>query len=327
MSAGTYPSLLELADGRGGPIRGTLGVSLVLHLCVLMVVTGLSFSRKHERPLTSYEVSLVTLPVPAQVAPSAVEPAPAPASEPASDLPKPPAQTDRASDQQTTTLVEADPAKGKATAPKVAPAPTRQPLPEASESGKQPENPMQDVLRGIVMPPEAPKLGSARPAPASPPGAPTNDPKLEAAQQKLRKDIRSLVDPLTVPTQAVPRDEPKVVATQRDVTKPAMAIQVPGADPGLNQYLALVQNKISSQWVAPPVGLTGQRLQVIIRFRLDRSGTVTDVVIEQTSGNDYYDMAGQRAVLKAGPLPPFPRNVSERSLDAHFSFTVGERAG
>jgi TonB family protein len=302
-------------------------VSLVLHLCVLMVVTGLSFSAKHERPLASYEVSLVTLPVPAQVEPSAVEPAPPPPSEPASDLPKPPAQTDRASDQRTTTLVEADPAKGKAAAPKVAPALTRPPLPEARESGKQPENPMQDVLRGIVLPPEAPKLGSARPAPASPPAAQTNEPKVEAAQQKLRKDIRSLVDPLTVPTQAVPRDEPKVAAKQEDVTKPAMAIQVPGADPGFNQYLALVQNKISSQWAAPPVGLTGQRLQVIIRFRLDRSGTVTDVVIEQTSGNDYYDMAGQRAVLKASPLPPFPRNVSERSLDAHFSFTVGERAG
>ncbi len=319
MSAGTYPSLLELADGRGGPIRGTLGVSLVLHLCVLMVVTGLSFSRKHERPLTSYEVSLVTLPVPAQVEPSAVEPA--------SDLPKPPAQTDSASDQRTTTLVEADPAKGKAAAPKVAPAPTQPSPPEARESGKQPENPMRDVLRGIVLPPEAPKLGSARPAPASAPAARTNEPKVEDAQQKLRKDIRSLVDPLTVPSPTVPLEESKVAARQEEVTKPAMAIQVPGADPGLNQYLALVQNKISGQWAAPPVGLTGQRLQVIIRFRLDRSGTVTDVVIEQTSGNDYYDMAGQRAVLKASPLPPFPRNVSERSLDAHFSFTVGEKAG
>jgi len=319
VSVRTYPNLLELADGRGGTIRGTLGVSLVLHLSILVVLTGLGFSRKYERPLASYEVSLVTLPVPAKVDPSAVEPAPA--------LPNPPAQPRDASDQGATTLVEADPAKGKATAPKVAPTPTRPPLPEPKESGNQPENPMQDVLRGIVLPPEAPKLGTARPVPATPPAAQTKEAKMETDQQKLSRDIRSLVDPLSVPTQAVPRVEPKVATKQEDVAKPATAIQVAGADPGLNQYLALVQNKISSQWTAPPVGLIGQRLQVIIRFRLDRSGAVTDVVIEQTSGNDYYDIAGQRAVLRSSPLPPFPRNVPERALDAHFSFTVGDKAG
>lgn len=315
MSVRPYPSLLELVDGRGRPIRGTLGVSLALHLCVLIMVTGLSFSRRHEQPLSSYEVSLVTLPVPDQVEPPAVEPIP------------PPAQTESPLDPQTTQLVEQDPTKGKATAPKVAPVPTPPPPPEPSESRKHPENPMQDVLRGIVLPPEAPKLGSARPAPTTPPAARPSEAKAELEEQKLRKDIRSLVEPLTVPTQAVPRTEPKVAAVQPDAAKPATAIQVPGADPGFNQYLALVQNKISSQWAAPPVGLAGQRLQVIIRFHLDRSGAVSNVVIEQTSGNEYYDLAGQRAVLKASPLPPFPRNMSEHSLDAHFTFTVGERAG
>jgi hypothetical protein len=54
---------------------------------------------------------------------------------------------------------------------------------------------------------------------------------------------------------------------------------------------------------------------------------VSDVIIERTSGNEYYDLAGKRAVLNADPLPAFPREMADAYLDAHFSFTVGERSG
>ncbi|MEK6618149.1 MAG: TonB family protein, partial [Nitrospirota bacterium] len=77
----------------------------------------------------------------------------------------------------------------------------------------------------------------------------------------------------------------------------------------------------------PQVDLTGRTLQVVIKFRLDRSGVVSNVSVEKTSGNEYYDVAGTRAVLSANPLPPFPREMSDANLDAHFSFTVGEESG
>jgi TonB family protein len=205
---------------------------------------------------------------------------------------------------------------------------------------RQPKIQMQDLLRAIELPPEAPKLGRLSPVPAAPP--------LDRVATS-RQDIAKLLDPLNVPeVQALPpapielsvasiEVPPQVPsrpssqsaeqAATEPIVQPTTGIQVPGIVPGLNRYLALVQSKISSLWVAPQVDLTGRSLQVVIKFRLDRSGNVSHVAIEKTSGNEYYDLAGTRAVLSANPLPPFPQEMSDTNVDAHFSFTVGDQAG
>ncbi|MES4784880.1 MAG: hypothetical protein C4294_02620, partial [Nitrospiraceae bacterium] len=100
----------------------------------------------------------------------------------------------------------------------------------------------------------------------------------------------------------------------------------PGSGPGFNRYLLLVQRLISNGWIPPQVDPTVQSFQVIVKFRLYRNGSIEDVTIEQTSGNEYYDLAGKRAVLSAR-LPEFPAEMPEPYLDAHFSFTVGEQSG
>jgi len=109
-----------------------------------------------------------------------------------------------------------------------------------------------------------------------------------------------------------------------DVT-PATTIQAMGA--GSNRYWALVQQKINSKWIAPPVDLADRFFQVAIRFTMDRSGRVVAVTIERSSGNDYYDNAGRRAVLAADPLPPFPAEMKERQLSPLIYFSVGEQSG
>ncbi|MGH7207069.1 MAG: energy transducer TonB [Nitrospiraceae bacterium] len=326
-----YPSLLSLslAEGRrasfGQQVRGTFAVSLILHLCLLLLITGLRFSSKGERPLASYQVSLVTLPAPSRV----VEPSPVP---PAAKVPPPPAPV------------------AKPLPPK--PIPASPPPREARVAKSRPENLMQDVLRGIELPPEAPKFADLSPARVT---------KVDPPPQKLRKEIDTLLNNLKVPDVPAPTKEPPqeiqerqprpsvakeidkelqklqqptvapaapaVAAKVPELKRPETVIKVPGMAPGFNQYLARVQLKISSQWNAPPVDLTGRPLEVIIRFRLHRSGTVSDVMIERTSGNEYYDLAGKRAVLNADPLPAFPREMADAYLDAHFSFAVGERSG
>ncbi len=325
-----YPSLLSLslADGRrasfGQQVRWTFAISLILHLCLLLLITGLRFSSRGERPLASYQVSLVTLPAPSRV----VEPSPVP---PATKAPPPPAPV------------------AKPLPPK--PVPASPPLREARVAKSRSENLMQDVLRGIELPPEAPKFGDLSPARVA---------KVDPAPQTLRKEIDTLLNNLKVPDvpptkeslqeiqERQPRPsvskeidkelkklqppptapaDPAMAAKVPDLKKPETVMKVPGMASGFNQYLARVQLKISSQWSAPPVDLTGRPLEVIIKFRLHRSGTVSDVIVERTSGNEYYDLAGKRAVLNADPLPAFPREMADAYLDAHFSFTVGERSG
>ena len=97
--------------------------------------------------------------------------------------------------------------------------------------------------------------------------------------------------------------------------------------PGSNVYLAQVRRQISSRWFAPQVDVTAQVYSVVVKFRLHRDGKVSGVGIEKSSGNEYFDDAGKRAVINAEPLPGFPPELKESSFDAHFIFTVGEQNG
>ena len=121
-----------------------------------------------------------------------------------------------------------------------------------------------------------------------------------------------------------PQASPQV--TRASLKNPATKIQAASSGPGANRYLQLVEQLISRQWQPHQVDPTIESFRVIVKFRLYRSGSVRDVMVEQTSGNGYFDDAGKRAVLSAR-LPEFPAEMSDQYLDAHFSFLVDEKAG
>ena len=100
-------------------------------------------------------------------------------------------------------------------------------------------------------------------------------------------------------------------------------LKIPGMPSRFNVYLAQVRRKISSMWAAPPVDVTAQAYHVVVKFRLHRDGTVSGVAVEQSSGNEYFDLAGKRAVVTANPLPAFPADLTESYFDARFTFMVG----
>jgi len=51
-----------------------------------------------------------------------------------------------------------------------------------------------------------------------------------------------------------------------------------------------------------------------------RSGQVTDVKVDSSSGVSYYDRAAERAVYAANPLPPLPPDYRNESLGVHLKF-------
>jgi colicin import membrane protein len=274
------------------PVKRMLAVSLAVHLLFLALMTGIRFTPKVER-LQATQVTLVSLP---QVQPEAAPPPPVEEAPPPS--PKPAAPPARAS------------------APIAAKVPV---MPSIKENVtiKAADNRLREALRGIERPPEAPRLGEYRPVPV-PPVAETKAQEKQPSLSELAKQLEQVQHP-----------QPKaaVASKPKPVAKPVTAIQVSGDESGLSRYLAIVQNKISEQWVAPPVDAANRLYQVVIKFRLHRSGRISDVVVERESGNGYYDDAGKRAVLSVGPLPSFPPYVTEEMLETHFSFTVGEEAG
>lgn len=303
---GTYPIWLdaEVPADSSAPIRRMLVISLVLHLAGLALLTGVRFTPKVER-LQATEVTLVSLPQPQpEAAPVQPAPQPVPKVEKAEPLPPPPPKP------------VIPPLRASA------PVASKEPvLPSLKETMtvKAPDNRLQDALRGIERPPEAPRLGDYRPVPVPAP---------PAVESRAREKSPSLSD-LARQLEDVQRPQPKpaVVSKPKPAAKPATTIQVSGDESGLSRYLAIVQSRISAQWVAPPVDVANHSYQVVIKFRLHRSGRISDVVVERESGNGYYDDAGKRAVLSVGALPPFPPYVAEDVLETHFSFTVGEEVG
>ncbi len=307
-------------------LKRTLVLSLVLHVVVLLVAVGLRLPQQGERPLTSVEVSLVSLPTPVRQAEAAK-----------------PVESAKISD------------------PKPAPAPLSKTMTASTAPSAAPPRgeKRRDMLQDLQLPPDAPKFGDLSPATKSVaqpqqaakvldiPHVPdvAQDPvakipqrstvsddldreleeelkKIKQFQPAAKLDIPKEVKPSETSIKPVPQQEMKIPA----VKTPDTTLRISGTA-GSNPYWARVQSIISSQWEPPPVDMVGQTYTMIVKFRLQRDGTVKDVVVQQSSGNAYFDMAGQRAVLRPRVLPAFPADMADSYKDVEMVFRVGESVG
>lgn len=391
MSVGTYPQMsLTVYGGQsstGRYLKVMIGLSLALHVIALLLIAGLRLPNKMERPLAAYQVSLITMPTPPSVEPKPTSqpanpeppkipepPVPRPTQQVVKEAPPPPSPPLRLAPTPHVRALEPIPAKPipVSPAPKVRqeapppPAPVPPPVVRQIETKPiqapvpPPPRPVlnRDVLRGIALPPEVPKLGQLNSIPAGTPKetrsqtqtdvqkmlnnlsvpestspatqqtmpspAHVSPPRSSMSEEVTRQLQKLEQTPLKVePSKAPAIPEPQMASKTPAARAPVTTLQASGVAMG-NPYLALVQRRISAQWTAPPVDVTGQPLQVVVKFRLDKSGRLSDVVVERPSGNEYYDLAARRAVLSANPLPSFPSDMTQLFLDAHFSFVVGE---
>ncbi len=387
MSAGTYPQIPLTAYGgdfsTGRYMKMMIGLSLVLHLVLLLFIAGLRLPGKMERPLAAYQVSLVTTPTPS------VDPKPVsrPVNPETPKTPEPPVarpmprmqqvkETETAtSPPQPVRLVPTPPVRAREPIPAkpipVTPAPkVRQeaspPVVRQSEAKPVPipvPPPLRpvlnrDVLRGIALPPEVPKLGQVNTIPAgtpketrsqtqtdvqkmlnnlsltesSPPATEHTTPQparitspRTSMSEEVNRQLQKLeqMPPKVESSKAATMPESQVASKPPAARTPVTTLQASGVAAG-NPYIALVQRLISEHWSAPQVGMSGEQFHVIVKFRLDKTGQVSGVVVERKSGNEYYDLAAIRAVQSTKALPPFPPDMSQPYFDAHFSFAVGE---
>lgn len=81
-------------------------------------------------------------------------------------------------------------------------------------------------------------------------------------------------------------------------------------------YISLMVNKIRSNWIKPSSG----EIVVTIFFRVDRTGQISDIRVEKSSGIAALDRAAMRAVFNSNPLPPLPQDYREPRLTVHLDF-------
>ncbi len=307
-------------------LKRTLALSLVLHVVILLVAVGLRFPQQGERPMVSVEVSLVSLPIPVRQAESAK-----------------PTESAKVSDSKVASAPLV-----KAVAPSAAPSAA----PPVGEKRR-------DMLQDLQLPPDAPKFGDLSPAtksvaqpqqaakvldiPRVPDVAqapvvkiPQRSSVSDDLNRELEEELKKIKQfqpaaKLDIPKEVKPSEASLKPASQQEVKIPAVktpetTLKISGTA-GSNPYWARVQSIISSLWEPPPVDMAGQAYTVIVKFRLQRDGTIKDVVVQQSSGNAYFDMAGQRAVLRPRVLPVFPADMADSYKDVEMVFRVGELAG
>jgi colicin import membrane protein len=301
----------------------TLTISLVLHLIALLIAMGIRLTPHGERPLAAVQVNLVSLPTPVK---------PVEQSRPVEPVKR----------------VESKPVPVSAPPVKMS-APAAPPVARTSVA--------KDILKDLELPPDAPKFGELTPAksvaqprpqvqakvqvpdlpriPDVMPDPVTKTPQRTSLSEELDRELEEelkkvkefkpaakLDIPKETPVKTVPQQE----AALPQVKAPQTQLKTSGSS-GTNPFWGRVEAIIKSQWEPPPIDVTGQTYSAVVRFRFYRNGTVKDVVIQQTSGNSYFDMAGQRAVLKPRQFPAFPADMADAYQDVEMVFRVGESAG
>ena len=200
-----------------------------------------------------------------------------------------------------------------------------------------------------AIPPTPPLTENPRsksPLPETPPPTKMSDTVkqlMEGLKSKTRKRTPSSVappktqpPPTTIPTQPVPTElDHRIAKLSIPQVAPVESIKkhlqlleaqpTPGApksasgpSPGESRYLAMVEDAIDRQWVAPPLLLNDPL--VVLKFRIAQSGKISQIQMDQSSGNGHYDAAAKRAIHAVNPLPPFPKDLKKSSLVVLYRF-------
>ena len=82
------------------------------------------------------------------------------------------------------------------------------------------------------------------------------------------------------------------------------------------QYLSTMQDLIRRNW-NPRQPVAGEAL---VKFVIQRDGSLTDVQLEQSSGYVALDLAAQRAIVSTRQLPPLPAAFPNEFLAIHLYF-------
>lgn len=120
---------------------------------------------------------------------------------------------------------------------------------------------------------------------------------------------------------------------EKDVPLPKQpAVPFPGSqvgptssvvDPAFASYLKEIWEKVSAAWRAPIVGREKKGLETVVIVSIRRDGRITHVDVEKRSGDFLYDEAVLRVLKKIDPLPPFPPNLREETIEIGLRFLPG----
>jgi periplasmic protein TonB len=84
-------------------------------------------------------------------------------------------------------------------------------------------------------------------------------------------------------------------------------------------YANIIRDNIARAWKPMKTGGTPS---VVVTFTIQRNGSIANVKVATSSGNQALDFSAQRAVLDA-QLPPLPNNFPRNQADVQMKFELG----
>jgi protein TonB len=175
-------------------------------------------------------------------------------------------------------------------------------------------------------PPEKPKI--IKPAEEPPPPPPSSKALLLPTKEK-EKEKKPAVPSVPGPSTKQPNQQaaaPAAPAAAQPGTGGAAGmggnVGVGGAtfdqpDFNYSYYVERMLVTIGMNWFKPAESVP---ISPMIRFRIERDGTINDPQIERSSGLPFVDRAALRAVMASSPLPPLPQEFGGRYLGVHLIF-------
>lgn len=197
------------------------------------------------------------------------------------------------------------------------------------------------TLLPIIQEPEIPK---SRPleTPKEEKTKPIEKPKKEDIVEKVKKPVKKVEETLEKKKESLDRlhealeevrrkvalDEIQKRVTKREVPPPTLPSPspLPSISPSLlesklNEYYSQLWAKIKASWTIPE-NLLKERvdLETIIVIIIEKGGKVQKAWFENKSGDELYDQMAMRAILKAEPLPPIPKELNRDTLEIGIRF-------
>jgi len=88
-------------------------------------------------------------------------------------------------------------------------------------------------------------------------------------------------------------------------------------------YLNILLNKIGQNW-NNPYKEKDVILKSIVYFEVDKNGVISNIRIEEDSGDEVYNESTIRAVALTKKLPPLPEEFSDDYLKVHLEFLTAK---
>ena len=92
-----------------------------------------------------------------------------------------------------------------------------------------------------------------------------------------------------------------------------------------DEYYSRIWQRIHDAWLVPSsMAAASYGYETVVTVTIQSNGTITDLDVEKSSGNIYFDQTALRAIKKASPLPPFPPSWLQKNINIGIKFSCKE---